>query len=155
MNSFGKISVILVGMTLAIPVLADKDPNKVAIEARQGEMHMRAYFAGPLFDMAKGKTPYDAEKAQALADNLLKLIEIDLGSAWVPGTDKTAYPDDTHALPEIWTTYPEIGKYAEKHDIAVKELAEVAGQGEDALKSKIGALGKACKACHDDYREKD
>lgn len=156
MKTFSKISLIALGLALVIPGFAhEKDPNKVAIDARKGEMNLRAFFAGPLFAMAKGKIPYDAEKAQMLADNLVRLMGIETGNAWVEGTDKTAYPDDTTALAKIWTTYPEIGEYADKHDTALKELAAVAGKGEDALKSKIGALGKACKGCHDEYREKD
>jgi len=31
-------------------------------------------------------------------------------------------------------------------------LAEVAGDGLDALRSKVGAVGQACKGCHDDFR---
>jgi cytochrome c556 len=155
MNTLRKISLIFIGLTLATPGFAAKDPNKGAIEARQGEMELRSFFAGPLFAMAKGKIPYDAVKAQMLADNLVKLMDIDISSSWVKGTDNTAYPDDTTALPEIWTTYPEISKYGEKYTTAVNELAAVAGNGEKALKSKVGALGKSCKGCHDEFREKD
>lgn len=49
---------------------ADEDPNIVLIEARQGDMEIRAFSAGPLFMMAKGKIPYDAETAAKLANNL-------------------------------------------------------------------------------------
>ena len=150
-----KLAITATSLLFMTPVFADKDPNKDAIEARQAEMQLRSFFLGPLFDMAKGKTPYDAEQAQTLADNLLTLIDIDMGKAWLPGTDKDAYPEESDALPAIWTTYPEIAKYGEKHDIAVKELAEVAGQGQDALRSKVGAVGKSCKGCHDEYRQKD
>lgn len=155
MNKLSKTGLVLIGLILSTPGFAGKDPNKDAIEARQGEMELRSYFAGPLFAMAKGKLPYDAEKAQKLADNLVKLMDIDISGTWVKGTDNKAYPDETTALPEIWTTYPEIGKYGKKYKTAVNELASVAGKGEKALKSKIGALGKSCKGCHDEFREKD
>ena len=65
-----------------------------------------------------------------------------------------AYPDSTTALPKIWTTYPEISKYGKKYATAVKELAMDAGKGSNALKGKVSALGKSCKGCHDDFREK-
>jgi cytochrome c556 len=155
MKSLSKLSLLLLSLTAAMPALADKDPNLPLIEARQGEMALRAYFVGPLFAMAKGKIPYDADKAQAYADSLVKLMEIDMGRAWKQGTDKSAYPEHSDALPEIWTTYPEIGKYADKNDNAVKELAFEAGKGLDALRSKIGAVGKSCKSCHDEFRKKD
>lgn len=155
MNIISKSGLVLIGLMLTAPGFAAKDPNKDAIKARQGEMELRSFFAGPLFAMAKGKIPYDAESAQMLADNLVKLMEIDISSSWVKGTDNKAYPEDTTALPEIWTTYPEIGNYGKKYATAVNELASVAGKGEKALKGKIGALGKSCKGCHDEFREKD
>jgi cytochrome c556 len=154
MNTLSKIAVVLIGLSLTMPGFAAKDPKKGAIKARQGEMQLRAFFAGPLFAMAKGKMPYDAAKAQMHADSLVKLMDIDISASWMKGTDNKAYPDDTTSLPEIWTTYPEISKYGKKYATAVKELAAVAGNGEKALKGKIGALGKSCKSCHDDFREK-
>jgi len=154
MNTLKKMGVVVLGVSLALPLMAAKDPNKGAIEARKGEMQLRAFSAGPLFAMAKGKMPYDAAKAQMMADNLVKLMEVNIGSAWVKGTDNKAYPGDTTTLPKLWTTYPEIMQYGKKYAEAVNELAAVAGQGEKALKSKVGALGKSCKGCHDEFREK-
>ncbi len=154
MNIFHKLTFLVLGLALALPGYAAKDPNKSAIKARQGEMQLRAYNAGPLFAMAKGKMPYDADKAKMLAGNLVKLLDIDISSAWVKGTDNKAYPNDTTALEDIWTTYPEIGKYGKKYATAVRELSAVAGTGLNPLKSKIGALGKSCKGCHDEFREK-
>jgi cytochrome c556 len=154
MKTFVKVGLFAIGLSLSMPGLAAKDPKKGAIKARQGEMQLRAYFAGPLFAMAKGKMEYNAAKASMLADNLVKLLDIDIRSSWVKGTDNKNYPDDTTSLPKIWTTYPEIGKYGKKYAAAVRELAAVAGEGQDKLKSKVGALGKSCKSCHDDFREK-
>ena len=155
MNLFQKFSLVLLGAALALPGYAAKDPLKSAIKARQGEMQLRAYNAGPLFAMAKGDIAYDAEKAKMLSSNLVKLMEVDIRSSWAKGSDNKAYPDDTTALEKIWTTYPEIGEYGKNYATAVRELAEVAGNGVGPLKSKIGALGKSCKGCHDDFREKD
>lgn len=134
---------------------ADNDPNLGLIKARQGDMQLRAYSAGPLFAMAKGKMPYDAAQAGKLANNLKVLLQLDVGGAWAPGTGNDKYADKTKALPEIWSTYPKIGESGKKYKAAVDDLAAVAGNGLDALKSKIGAVGDACKACHDDFRQKE
>lgn len=117
-------------------------------------MQIRSFSAGPLFGMAKGKIPYDAELASKLANNLKALLELDMGRAWAKGTDNKVYPGKTTALPKIWTTYPKISEKGKAYAKAVGELAAVAGNGLDALKGKIGALGKGCKGCHDDFREK-
>ena len=92
--------------------------------------------------------------AGKLAANLQTLLELDMGRAWKQGTDNQAYAGETTSLPKVWTTYPEIKEYGEKYAKAVKELATVAGQGLDAMKPKASALGKTCKGCHDEFREK-
>lgn len=145
---------LLVGISLAGTLFAADDPLLKAIKARQGEMQLRSFNAGPLFGMAKGKIDYDAEMAKKLAGNLKLLLALDNGRAWAKGSGNENYAGKTTALPTIWTTYPEIGEYGKKYVMAVNELAAVAGDGRDALKSKIGALGKSCKGCHDEFREK-
>ena len=141
-------------MTLTSPGIAGKDPKLNAIKARQGEMQLRAFNAQPLFAMAKGDMPYDAVLAAKLAGNLKLLPSLDNSRAWLKGTDNQAYPGKTTSLPKIWTTYPEIGNYGKKYGSAVNDLAAVAANGVDALKSKIGPIGKACKGCHDEFRGK-
>ena len=145
---------LLVGISLAGTSLAADDPLLKAIKARQGEMQLRSFNAGPLFGMAKGEIDYDAEMAKKLAGNLKLMLDLDNGRAWAQGSDITHYADETTALPKIWTTYPEIADYGKKYVMAVNELVAVAGDGRDALKSKIGAVGKSCKGCHDEFREK-
>ena len=149
-----KFFLLLIGLSLTSPGFAGKDPKLNAIKARQGEMQLRAFNAGPLFAMAKGDISYDAAMASKLAGNLKLMLDLDNSRAWMQGTDNEAYSGKTTSLPKIWTTYPEIGNYGKKYGGAVKDLAAVAGTGADALKSKIGALGKSCKGCHDEFREK-
>ena len=129
-----RLCLLTLGLGLAATSFAAQDPNEKAIKARQGEMQLRAFNAGPLFGMAKGQVDYDA----ALAG----------------GSHNEAYPGKTTALPKIWDTYPEISEYGKKYKEAVTQLAAVAGNGVDALKPAVGELGKSCKGCHDEFREK-
>ena len=149
-----KLCLMLVALTFAAPGFAAKDPNLKLLKARQGEMQLRSFNAGPLFGMAKGKVEYDAELASTLANNLKTQLSLDMGRAWKKGTDNAAYPGKTTSLPKIWSTYPEISNYGKKYKTAVNELAAAAGNGLDALKPKVSALGKTCKGCHDEFREK-
>lgn len=134
-------------------VLAADDPIDKAVKARQSYMKVVAFNIGPLGAMAKGEMEYDAEKAAAFASNLAALSTMNNGAMWPEGSDNATLGEDkTRALPAIWETYP---KVAEKHDAWSKasvELAAVAGDGLDALKSKIGDVGKGCGGCHDDFR---
>ncbi len=154
MQHVTKICLVIIGLSFIIPAFAAKDPNLKLIKARQSEMQWKSFNAGPLFGMAKGKIEYNAELAAMLANNLLLQTQLDMGRAWAEGTDNVAYEGKTAALPKIWSTYPEISEKGKAYVKAVTELAPVAGNGLAALKSKISALGKGCKGCHDDFREK-
>lgn len=145
------VAVVLSAQTFA----ADEDPNLQLIKARQGDMELRTYSVMPLFGMAKGEIPYDAEQAVKLVNNLKLLLQLDVGGAWAQGTGNDKYPGKTHALPEIWSTYPKVAEAGKAYGAAVEELAAVAGDGLDALRSKIGGVGDSCKGCHDDFREKE
>ena len=147
-----KICLVVIGLSFIIPAFAAKDPNLKLIKARQSEMQLKSFNAGPLFGMAKGKIEYNAELAAMLANNLLLQTKLDMGRAWAEGTDNVAYEGKTRALPEAWSN-PEIAEKGKAYVKAVTELAPVAGNGLAALKSKISALGKGCKGCHDDFRE--
>ena len=155
MRNVTKIGLAIIGLSFIMPAFAAKDPNLNLIKARQGEMQLKSFNAGPLFGMAKGKIEYNAELASMLANNLLLQTKLDIGRAWAKGTDNETYFGETDARPEIWTTYPKIAEKGKAYVKAVTELAAVAGNGLDALKSKVGALGKGCKGCHDDFREKE
>lgn len=131
------------------------DPMLKAIKARKGEMQVRAFNFGPLVAMAKGKMDYDAELAKKLAANLQTLTQLDNGRMWPKGSGKDAYPDDTTTIPELWSTYPKISEAGKKYKDAVDGMAANAGNGLDALRKQVSAMGKSCKGCHDDFREKD
>lgn len=154
MKIVSKLLLVVAALTIAGPGFAAKDPLKKAIKACQGEMQLRSFNAGPLFAMAKGEIEYDAALASTLAGNLKLMLDLDNGRAWPQGSHIDNYKGETTALPKIWTTYPEISNYGKKYKAAVNELAQAAGDGRGALKSKIGALGKSCKGCHDEFREK-
>lgn len=153
MRNFSIPAIFLVSLSFMAPASAAKDPEESAIDARQGEMQLRAFNTGPLVAMAKGEIPYDAEMAGTLANNLKVLLSLDNSRAWMKGTSNEDYPGKTEALPAIWDSGSEIGDRGEAFAKAVNELADAAGQGLDALRPAVVNLGDACKACHDDYRE--
>ena len=94
-----KLGLLVLGVALSAPVIAAKDPNEGLIKARQGEMQLRSFNAGPLFGMARGKMPYDAELATTSANNLKAQLSLNMGRAWEQGTGNDKY-DSTTALPQ-------------------------------------------------------
>ncbi|WP_420405586.1 c-type cytochrome [Nisaea sp.] len=149
--SFALAGAVLVATLAAGPVLADGHLEK-AVEARNAQMSLYAWNLGMLGGMAKGAVEYDADKAKAAASNLAALTALSQQGMWPEGSDNFALEGKTRALPEIWTTYPAVSEKGKDLETAAARLAEVAGNGLDALKGGIGDVGKACGACHKQFR---
>jgi len=147
--SLGLVAAIVCGT--AVSANAD-EALEGKIKARQGYYQLVLSNAGPLFGMAKGDVEYDAAAASTAASNLKILSTLDTGSLWVAGTSKEEMPGKTRALKKIWDTYPAIGEKLEAFNNAVDAMAANAGSGLDGLRANIGALGAACKGCHDEFR---
>lgn len=144
---------LMVAFTFGIVASAHADKAlEGKIKARQGYYQLVLANAGTLFGMAKGDVDYDAATASTAANNLKTLTMLDTSALWVPGTSKEEMTGKTRALKKIWDTYPAIAEKGEAFQKAVDGLAANAGSGLDGLRANIGALGAACKACHDDFR---
>lgn len=143
-------------MLAAAPAIAQEaDKIDKAVKARQSLMTLYSFNLGLLGGMAKGEIAYDAEAAKHAADNLAALTAIDQTGMWPEGSDiETLGEKKSAALPVIWTKTAE---FAEDRDALTKVAAEFAGAAGtdlDALKAGIGPVGKACGACHEDFRQK-
>lgn len=106
-------------------------------------------FGGVLGAMAKGDRPYDqaaAVKAASLVD-MLSTLHFD---SFGPGTDKGA---PTKADPAVWSDPAKFKAASEKMQGEVAKLP-AAAKDLATLKAQVGETGKACKACHDDFRMK-
>lgn len=144
---------VLLGVVPGITqeVRADEAMEDI-IHARQGYYKLVRHHAGVLFDMARGDVAYNAEQATAHADNLLALSRMDTGSLWPVGSSKEDMPGKTRALKKIWDTYPDIVEKSNAWKAAVADMASAAGDGVDAIRARVGALGSGCKGCHDNFR---
>lgn len=155
MRQFIGTTFLVLAAGYSISTFSAPDPKEQAIKARQADMTLRGFNAGPLFAMAKGDIPYDAAMASKLANNLKTLMGVDIGHAWVPGTDNESYPGVSEALPALWEDMDEVRERGKAYADAVNNISGTAGNGIDALRAGVRDLGKACKGCHDDFREDD
>ena len=109
---------------------------------------------------------------KAITDELKK-PKVDWDNVIIPNTqtikDRSAYllnwfpkgsgPEagvKTYALPAIWQKqddFTKLGKAAQAEAIKLDQVSN--SKNLDALKTEAVTMGKACKACHDDYRSKD
>jgi cytochrome c556 len=131
--------------------LAQQKPEE-EIRYRQSVMNVIGRAMGPMGAMAQGKAPFNAAVAQknsALVDTMLGLPWESFG----PGTDKGA---PTKADTKIWKETAKFKEAAENSQKAVANLAAAAKTGDEGkFKAAFGEVGKACKACHDNYRLKE
>lgn len=140
-------------VVLASAAFAHSDEGEVppAVEARQGLMKNFAFSLGTLGAMAKGEAPYDAELAQAAADRLVVLSTVPQTGYWAEGTSSEEL-EASRALPAIReNTEDFLGKFDDLHQTATS-MADVAGEGQEAVAKTMRTLGGACGGCHEDYR---
>jgi cytochrome c556 len=130
------------------PAAAQFAKPEDAIKYRQSAFTVMASHFGRIAAMAQGKVPFDAQAAAANAAVVSTMARLPF-TAFGPGTDKGA---PTRAKPAVFTD-PKVKDLADKMVAEVGKLDAAARSGNlDAIKAAAGDVGKACKACHDDYR---
>ncbi|MFT7214145.1 MAG: cytochrome c556 [Granulosicoccus sp.] len=152
-KAIGTVAVLLVTVWIASALAADEGPHDKAIKARQAMMQLRGYSLGILGAMAKGNVDYDAELAADAAANLHAASTMKAGMMWPAGSDSATAENATNrALQAMWDTYPKVVEYNDTNAEATAAMMAVAGDGLDALKGAMGAVGDGCKGCHEDFR---
>lgn len=131
---------------------ATPEQLNAAMSARQAQMQLYSFNLGYLGGVAKGEIAYDAEAAQAAANNLAALSTLSQRGYWLPGTDSDSL-EGSRALPAIW----EPGSTAQAEGMKLAEasaaMAAVAGDGVEAIQAQMRALGGSCGSCHELYRK--
>ena len=122
------------------------------IRYRQSVMTVVGRAFGPMIAMAQDKIPYNKDVVAKNSQILETLVSLPW-AAFGAGTDKGA---PTKADLKVWSEGAKFKDAAEKMQQAASKVSQVAkGGDEKAVKAALGDLGKACKACHDDFRLKD
>jgi cytochrome c556 len=142
---------LTLGAGVAQTALAQVKPE-ILVKQRQAAMTLQGKYFGPLAGMAQGKVPYNAETVAmnaALLDALSRMPWDGFAPASKDATVKNA------ALPAIWSDAAKFKTAQDNFQNAVQGLVKVSRGGDEATqKQAIGAVGKACGACHQDFREK-
>jgi cytochrome c556 len=125
---------------------------ETAIAYRQAGYTMLGWNFGPMAQMVRGKTPWDATEFARRAERVA-LIAPQLLEGFPQGSDTGA---TTEAKAEIWKNMDD---FKLKMDDLVKQsrlLADVAKSGDEAkMKEQFKQTAEACKACHEKYRSED
>lgn len=145
----------IVGISLSALLMAEaahaQAKPEVLVKQRKAAMTLLGKYFGPMAAMARGKAPYNAATVRRNAgfvDNLSRM-------PWDGFDASTRDVLDTRALPAVFANPAKFKEAATRLENEASKLVTVAGSGDEAaVKAQIGALGKACGGCHDDFREK-
>jgi cytochrome c556 len=137
------------GTGFATFVMAQAKPDQL-VKQRQAVMTLQGKYFGPLGAMASGKAPYNAAVVQRNAgflDNLSRM-------PW-DGFDPSTKGEKSRALPAVYSDKAKFDAGASALENEVSKLVAVSRSGDEAaVKAQIGAVSKACGACHDNFRTK-
>ena len=137
------------GAAWVVGAVAQVKPE-ILVKQRQAAMTLQGKYFGPLAGMAQGKLPYDANIVQRNAGYLDVLDRM----PW-DGFDPSTKNVKSAALPAIWSEPAKFKEAQERLQSEVSRLVSVSkGGDEGAVKAQIGAVGKACGNCHENFREK-
>lgn len=123
---------------------------EVLVKQRQSAMTLIGKYWGPLAGMMQGKAPYDAAVAARNAGYLQVLAQM----PW-DGFDASTKDtqEKTRALPAIWAEPAKFKEGAERLQATTTKLV-AAAKDEASFKAAAGEVGKACGACHENFRSK-
>ncbi|TDB05494.1 c-type cytochrome [Halomonas marinisediminis] len=140
--------------TLALPIVAQAAEPEDAIHYRQSALSVMGWQMGPMGAMAKGDMEYDEEAFATRANNLAAVAHL----PWEGFMEGTLRGDghgvETGALAKIgddWAGFEERQKTFEQEAATLAQMVKD-GEAFSALRAQVGAVGKSCKGCHDDYR---
>lgn len=151
-----RLCVLLLG---AIPIvvlaqeMTETERAQEAVETRQAVFKLMAWNMDPLGEMARNRLPFDAETAERSASRIEFLAPM------IPQLfemDTRDFEVDTRARDGVWTNVDDFAAKAEELVTAAAELEAAAASGDRATVSRaIVAVGQACGACHDSYRDEE
>lgn len=133
--------------------------DEAMIQTRQAGMKFMGWNMGKIkAQVVDGSVPYNKDQVLSAALAIKGVVHSGMGVLFAPGTDNKQAMIKTKLLPDFFDpkNADERGKIAKNYVEQADKLADVAAGGDAAaIKAQFGQLGKACKACHDKFREED
>ena len=150
---FKKIAVAALAIGLSSATLAQSiGKPEDQIRWRQSVMQTLGWSMGRIKANIEGT--YNKDQVVQAANTIQALANSGSGALFAPGTDKGKGWHETEVKPELFTNTAKLREVGSAYNKEANELAKVAAAGDAAaVKTQFGNLGKACKACHDEFRK--
>ena len=142
-------------LSLSLPVIVEAaSPEATLMKSRQDKLRDMGGALKAIDDELKKGSPDWDNVILPNADTLQSRSAFLLN--WFPKGSGPESGVKTYALPAIWQKgddFARLGKAMQAEAAKLKQVAATKNAG--ALKEEAFTLGKACKACHDNYRSPD
>ena len=104
----------------------------------------------PMGDMLKGKRPFDGAAFARHMRDLESAVSLSLLPAFPEDSDEG---EDTSAKAEIWMNWEDFEQKLEDLRQQTAKLSAAVRSGDrKAMNARFKEVGKACKACHKEYK---
>jgi len=153
------LAIALTTVTIAassLSAIAQQAPPKPEqfIKWRQSAYQLVGWNTGRIKASLDGQ--YDKDEVVKAANTIAAIANTGLGALFPPGTEQGKGWHDTAVKPGLFQDGKKVGEYAANFSREATELAKLAAGGDPALvKDQFAKLTRTCKACHDDFRNKD
>lgn len=135
---------------LVLPAMSGADEAENQIRYRQAVMKAIGGHMGASSLIVRGKVSR-RDQLKVHADGLLSLSQ-DIPRLFPEDSDF----GDTLAKEAIWEKWDAFRKAAEESRTGIENFADAVEAGDDsALAAAFREVGKGCKGCHEDFRQKD
>ena len=143
------LSAAVIGLVISATAAAQAKPEQL-VKQRQAAMTLQGKYFGPLGAMAQGKAPFDAA---VVARNAAFLDA--LGKMPWDGFAASTKDVKSATLPAAFTDTAKFKEAQDRFQSEVSKLVSVSKSGDEAaVKAQLGAIGKVCGGCHEDFRAK-
>jgi len=145
----------LAAMGLVTGASAQLKPKEM-IKFRQSGYTFMGWNMGKIKANLDGSVPFDKAQVQAAANVIAAVANSGMGALFAPGTDKGEGWEKTRLKSAFFEQKDVVKEVGTNFVKQANKLAEVAATGDEtAIKEQFGEMGKACKACHDKFREEE
>lgn len=146
-----RLLALLLLATAASLSSAHQQTGEDRVNYRQGAYRIMGWHMGLLGDLARGEKTLSLDQVRESVRHL-QWAERLTATTFTPDTRGVA---DSRLRPAAWEDLQGLADRGSALKSAIDTLVERSDAGDMAgIKTAIGDVGKACKACHDDYREK-
>ncbi|MGH8219600.1 MAG: c-type cytochrome [Steroidobacteraceae bacterium] len=157
MNRSTRLHIAILCSTLVLSTAAaqtsqssPQDQAKKAVAVRQAVFDVQNFAFSPATAMLKGQ-PFNAEAAVTAGQR------IEITSSMIPDVfkvDTSKFTLNTKARAGIWSNMSDFRqKAANLHDAATNLVMAAKTGDKSATLAAVKAVGKACSACHDQYKD--